>query len=845
MSKFKNRLILIDGMIGNGYSDSFCFMKDFYNINNIDSLLSKIESEDNGLIKNRNICYFLCKQKEELIDVIKNNVLSNKNLYSEYLSSLSFQEYILFDNLNEINIFKKAITSKSCMFSDKFVYAFRQGLSFDKVSLAIDFFQRNEIGFGRYSCKVSILYDEIDGFINNANIWDFPDESIINIILNVNEIGIYFDNLTKEELNVLVNHNSIYVSKINKENLDIIDKIASIISNGPDDKDEDNVFYGYGSIGDAFKEQIYNFRQNISDCIDTIISKYEDREIQRELVTSVLGAIEYGFVCSEDDINLLNNKIKYGFNPEDSVDIGLDFAGISKEFYYDLDIRPGSIAKIIKLKKELPKGFFKKTISSVELAKRVFSIDANIFVSISNLLELGQLNMEQIVELISNIRTNTSSFARFIEDFSNIEYKVSFDEVMYIYQNRKFISVDAINSLKTMKHASRFLKLKSIVEINKTLDNKDFCIDYSIIEKYISDKDIVDLMKKDNPFNIADMGDYIEYKAINSIVPIDNISTLNKIKLLLRNNYNISDLKGLSLESIDSKVWDTTDLKALVLRMKLSDAFISEHRDNIIAFLSSEEYNLVNSYYSNPYSGVKQKTGIMLIGKSIIANKYKDLKFVKEDIKKEISIDISDEAFNVWKRTDTLSRNSYTVQDSSDFKCIMKMGEIPVRSCMNYINGMYSNCLLSNFDTAKKMILIHKNGKYVGRAILRLTVMSDTDNNVSSLEFVDVDNISKNVESSSSNKLIVFLEKAYTTLDSQDFKECYDMIIELLKGKAEEMGAQLVTSYNYTGFVDDNCKEQSKYVFITASKNGSQYLDSFDGSTSTSYCYKRGRVHVY
>lgn len=848
MSKFTNRLLLIDTFVTNDYYGRSEAIKSYFNIGNIDSLLSKINSEDNELIKSKDICHFLCNQKEDLIEFIKEDILANKNVYMRYLSQKHYSKRICFESLDEIEIFKKSMNTNNFLYSEEFAYVLRNGASKERVLKVIDFFEGNDLVIGTSRGRLVIDEDKVKDMIINDYIWDFSDEEILSIIKNSNRIGINYLGLNKDSLDVLKNKNSIYTHVLNKENLDLIDTISNIIAD--EDEDKDDNFYGYGYISSDFKSILYELRDGINNVVDVLNEKYTEKDVKKQLMKSFIEAMQYEYICSVDDANLFSNKIKYDFKPNEALDIGLDFAGITRDFYNSIDASYDDVTMLILLKKSLPKGFFRKVINSTKLARSILYVDSCVLREVANVLELSQLNETQIDNLISMIYSSAHSLSCFVKDFSGIEYKLSFDEFKCVFDNRAYITTSIINGIKNMKQSARLLKLKAVIEINKTLQNKDFCISRKMIDEYIVDKDMIALMKKNNPLRISDMGDYIEYKVIDSIIPIDSISYLNKIKFLFKNGYSLNDVKELNVEDIDSRVWSSGELVDLTSKMNLSDSFKEEYKDNIIEFLSSEEYRLVNSYYKNPYSTSKQKNGVMLIGKSLIANKYEDLKFVRGDIKKEVSIDISDEAFDAWKRTDTLTKGDYTIQDSSDFKYIMKMGEIPVRSCMHYVNGMYSHCLLSNFDTSKKMIVIHKNGKYVGRAILRLTVMSDTNETVSSssLEFVDVDNNSNDmnkVNDTSKNETIIFLEKAYTTLDGGDFKECYSMIVELLKEKANEMGAKLVTSYNYGGYIEDDCSEKYKYVFITASKNGAQYLDSFDGSTSNSYCYKKGRVYIY
>ena len=51
----------------------------------------------------------------------------------------------------------------------------------------------------------------------------------------------------------------------------------------------------------------------------------------------------------------------------------------------------------------------------------------------------------------------------------------------------------------------------------------------------------------------------------------------------------------------------------------------------------------------------------------------------------------------------------------------MLLGMQPQRTCLAYANGAYNTCLLSAFDSNKKILYATLDGRIVGRAFLRLT----------------------------------------------------------------------------------------------------------------------------
>ena len=60
-------------------------------------------------------------------------------------------------------------------------------------------------------------------------------------------------------------------------------------------------------------------------------------------------------------------------------------------------------------------------------------------------------------------------------------------------------------------------------------------------------------------------------------------------------------------------------------------------------------------------------------------------------------------------------------------------------------------------------------------------------------------------------------------------------ILSLVKEKAEKLGARLVLSSSYKNVLENkNYVLTNFYMYISASKNGSQYLDSLGGAAGVS-----------
>ena len=79
----------------------------------------------------------------------------------------------------------------------------------------------------------------------------------------------------------------------------------------------------------------------------------------------------------------------------------------------------------------------------------------------------------------------------------------------------------------------------------------------------------------------------------------------------------------------------------------------------------------------------------------------------------------------LWAENLQLQRKEWKIWEEDRFLPVMQIGELPDKTCLSYKTGMYRKCLLSCFDSNKKIIYISYQGKIVLRAILRLTKASE------------------------------------------------------------------------------------------------------------------------
>ena len=89
-------------------------------------------------------------------------------------------------------------------------------------------------------------------------------------------------------------------------------------------------------------------------------------------------------------------------------------------------------------------------------------------------------------------------------------------------------------------------------------------------------------------------------------------------------------------------------------------------------------------------------------------------------------------------------------------------------------------------------------------------------------------------------ELVLFLERYYQSgLSEQEIRKAVNLTAMLVKEKAEKLGARLVLSSSYKNVLENkNYVLTNFYMYISASKNGSQYLDSLGGAAGCQ-CFRK------
>ena len=277
------------------------------------------------------------------------------------------------------------------------------------------------------------------------------------------------------------------------------------------------------------------------------------------------------------------------------------------------------------------------------------------------------------------------------------------------------------------------------------------------------------------------------------------------------------------------------DISWRLLKEKLafSEEFIQENAARIGNFLFVGGAEIMETFLERQPSKIEE---IRRLVTAELLGKFDELKYPSGDLMREIDFEVSEEAEKEWKIDRTFTSKNLVLKEETGLLPVMQIGEIPSYSCLSYRSGLNSDCLLSCFDSNKKFLFIRKNGKVVFRAMIRLTKGSYVGDRMrKKIQFADLSGAGKPKEEEGEES-VLFLERYYEkNLTNEEMDQAVYLVFVAAKEKAKKLGARLVLSCYYQD--DVKTKEYIKsnyYLYISKSKNGSQYLDSLYGEASVS-----------
>ena len=268
-------------------------------------------------------------------------------------------------------------------------------------------------------------------------------------------------------------------------------------------------------------------------------------------------------------------------------------------------------------------------------------------------------------------------------------------------------------------------------------------------------------------------------------------------------------------------------------KLSFSEEFVQNNAARIGNFLFVGGAEIMETFLERQPSKIEE---IRRLVTAELLGKFDELKYPSGDLMREIDFEVSEEAEKEWKKDRTFTRGNLVLKEETGLLPVMQIGEVPSYSCLSYRSGLNSDCLLSCFDSNKKFFFIRKNGQVVFRAMIRLTKGSYVGDRMrKKIQFADLSGAGKPKEEEG-EELVLFLERYYEkNLAYEEQDQAVYLAFVAAKEKAKKLGARLVLSCYYQD--DVKTKEYIKsnyYLYISKSKNGSQYLDSLYGEASVS-----------
>lgn len=313
---------------------------------------------------------------------------------------------------------------------------------------------------------------------------------------------------------------------------------------------------------------------------------------------------------------------------------------------------------------------------------------------------------------------------------------------------------------------------------------------------------------------------------------IPGIQTGHQADFLLHNLEALKDLTDFQAVTEQMLELDHT-WKELNEMLQIGEEFLRKNREGVKQFLYDGGSEIFYAFLSGMDENEWEKARRLCAAE--IAGRFRELKYYKNDLEREIALRISEEVQKHWMENMETKKGDFRLWEEDRLLPVMQIGEVLGHTCLSYQSGIYKKCLLSCFDANKKVVFVSVSGRLVFRAMVRLTkgTFSRVPGGGQSLQFADL--IQEDMEDGVRNRreyLTLFLERPYFKgISDEKVQEAVKLTVRMLRKKAEQMGAELVLSDSYKGFALEEMPfiRAKYYMYISASKNGKQYLDSLGG----------------
>lgn len=520
----------------------------------------------------------------------------------------------------------------------------------------------------------------------------------------------------------------------------------------------------------------------------------------------------------EEVIQLLADKggyvnALYG-NPLKNIDFRLVSRGKSELILYAVTNRKKHFMKLLD---EHPEDFLRLPDTSILL-------DPDVYRTMLNVNTLNEQNLKDCFSLRSFPKQNKEILGGGTFTFEELAILSGLEgRYLAVYRNldceRSDERLRIMRELKKRRCLPFSLKEEQLAELARRLSEK-------LLSQWMKeDFGHIAGLKYDTAVRLLACGE--------NLAPFfPEIENEQQARFLLRDREKLAECG--SLAEFREQLLEKDDAwKKLCGMLKYPEDFIQQNKERIRSFVFEGGAEMLSVYLSHC---PEKREEIRCLLTAELMGKFRELKYHGDDLEREIAYPVSERTKRAWM--DNLERVSgkWRVWEEDRFLPVMQVGEVPTRTCLSYQDGACSACLPSCFDSNKKILFLEKDGETVFRAILRLTKGSFQGVGAKKIEFVDMLRTEPEAAGKKEEGLVLFLERAYHSGISQaELQEAAALAANLVREKAGKLGAKPVISRDY-----QNCLPREDYVvsdyylYISASKNGSQYLDSLGGSAGVS-----------
>ncbi len=224
--------------------------------------------------------------------------------------------------------------------------------------------------------------------------------------------------------------------------------------------------------------------------------------------------------------------------------------------------------------------------------------------------------------------------------------------------------------------------------------------------------------------------EFVHIKDLDADVAMRLLESFDKVSHLLNDIKSVSEARYVASNAeifsqyadMDSVRNDTLEKGQEWLQLKdvfgFDQKFVQDNKERIMAFIYEDGAHIMWTYYT---SVSHKKEELRRLVSAELLGRFKELKYHSDDLDNELDYPITKTAKHIWMENLYDEDGSLCVWEEDGLLPVMKMGEMPSRTCLSYIDGVYKRCLLVSHDSNKKVLYVSWNGNIVMRAAVRLT----------------------------------------------------------------------------------------------------------------------------